>query len=208
MSPKGCTRGIYGLQSWKPLPRPASARTTNTTATANGKPPTNGGAKADPRIGRVMKSKYNYKANPDSPIGKELSFRLMEELIFVSAHDEHWIRAQKVDSGEEGFVPLTYMLFEEAAPRLPWLANQELKNAKEGKKMTKEDEAVAKMPYKKYVSAYEKKEKVDPAADDTVYRCDMCDKTLNGPHPYNMHMNSKAHKEMVELMAEYEQDNK
>ena len=33
--------------------------------------------------------------------------------------------------------------------------------------------------------------------------CDVCSKKLNGPIPYKMHLNSKAHKEEVALREEF-----
>ena len=53
--------------------------------------------------------------------------------------------------------------------------------------------------YKKYVSAYDR----GAAEDKTEYYCEVCEKNLNGPHPYRAHMTSKAHKEMVEYMESY-----
>lgn len=37
------------------------------------------------------------------------------------------------------------------------------------------------------------------------FYCDICGKDLNGPIPYKMHLNSKAHKEEVALRDEYSQ---
>ena len=54
--------------------------------------------------------------------------------------------------------------------------------------------------YKPYRSAYDQGGEKTEA--NTNYRCDVCDKNLNGPQPYRAHMLSKAHKEMLEYMEE------
>ena len=39
-----------------------------------------------------------------------------------------------------------------------------------------------------------------PAPGGKQYYCEVCEKQLNGPKPYQAHMNSKAHKEEVALL--------
>lgn len=60
--------------------------------------------------------------------------------------------------------------------------------------------------YKPYKSAYAPKEKENSSADEDAskYYCRVCDKQLNGPIPYSAHLNSKAHKEEVEIQASYD----
>ena len=58
-----------------------------------------------------------------------------------------------------------------------------------------------KPPIKQYVSSYGRENL--PAARNTAeankeFYCELCDKNLNGPQPYKMHMSSKAHREEVE----------
>ena len=50
---------------------------------------------------------------------------------------------------------------------------------------------------KPYVSAYSCNQK--STATQSNYYCEVCDKQLNGPKPYQAHMVSKAHKEEVAL---------
>ena len=53
-----------------------------------------------------------------------------------------------------------------------------------------------------YFTAY--KDDGETIASGNFY-CDICGKDLNGPIPYKMHLNSKAHKEEVALREEYGQ---
>lgn len=47
-----------------------------------------------------------------------------------------------------------------------------------------------------YRAAYAENRTAASAKDD--HRCDICEKTFNGPQPYRSHMASRAHKEAVE----------
>ena len=51
---------------------------------------------------------------------------------------------------------------------------------------------------KPYVSAYNRDAQVKGGPDE--YFCEVCNKHLNGPKPYQAHMVSKAHKEEVALL--------
>jgi len=53
------------------------------------------------------------------------------------------------------------------------------------------------LAYKAYKSAYDKDKDTAPA--NRQYFCEVCQKQLNGPQPYTAHMNSRAHREEVEL---------
>jgi len=55
--------------------------------------------------------------------------------------------------------------------------------------------------YKPYKSAYDTDS--SGTQGNRQYYCEVCQKQLNGPQPYNAHINSKAHREEVELAAEY-----
>ena len=58
--------------------------------------------------------------------------------------------------------------------------------------------------FKPYKSAYASNGEVKTGTKE--YYCDVCAKQLNGPKPYGAHMMSKAHKEELELQAEYARD--
>ena len=51
-----------------------------------------------------------------------------------------------------------------------------------------------------YFTAYGNNTKTNSSSEN--FYCDVCDKKLNGPIPYKMHLNSKAHKEEVALKEE------
>ena len=65
------------------------------------------------------------------------------------------------------------------------------------------DAAHIAVEWKPYKSAYGPKETetttTASSGDDEQYYCKICEKQLNGPIPYNMHLNSKAHKEELEV---------
>jgi len=56
------------------------------------------------------------------------------------------------------------------------------------------------LAYKPYKSAYDKD---STPAPNRQYFCEVCQKQLNGPQPYAAHMNSRAHRDEVELAAQY-----
>ena len=51
------------------------------------------------------------------------------------------------------------------------------------------------------LTAYGNNTTKDNASEN--FFCDVCSKKLNGPIPYKMHLNSKAHKEEVALKEEF-----
>lgn len=61
--------------------------------------------------GQQLIAKHNYDANPDSPLGRELTLRRMDQLVKISSHPHHdawWLaRNQK---GDEGYIPATYVM--------------------------------------------------------------------------------------------------
>lgn len=63
-----------------------------------------------PKPDQTIVSKYNYKANPNSPMGEELSLKQGERLKFVSApsSNPHWWIGRN-ESGKEGIIPASYM---------------------------------------------------------------------------------------------------
>ena len=56
--------------------------------------------------------------------------------------------------------------------------------------------------FKPYKSAYAKEKAPEPTETERYY-CEVCAKDFNGPRPYEMHLNSKNHKEEVENAAHY-----
>lgn len=149
-------------------------------------------------------AKYNYKGNPDRPGGfDELTVIQGEKLDFCKPHPKnpHWWEA-KNDAGDVGFIPATYMMvLEDKISVLPWLEEQK----------KREEEIVDNKPagklggpaFKPYKSAYEKDNNKSSSSES--YYCDVCGKNLNGPIPYKMHLNSKAHKEEMALREEFNQ---
>ena len=56
-------------------------------------------------------AKFSYKANPNSPLGKELSCTQKDKLTFISCHPKNeawWVTENQ--EGEQGYVPASYML--------------------------------------------------------------------------------------------------
>ncbi|XP_068751865.1 uncharacterized protein [Montipora capricornis] len=147
-------------------------------------------------------AKYNYKANPDRPGGfDELTITQGENLEFCRAHptNPHWWEARN-GSGNVGFVPATYMMvLENKISALPWLEERKQQRTEEEKRESggKFGEPV----FKPYKSAYGNNN--DKNCSSENFYCDICGKDLNGPIPYNMHLNSKAHKEEVALREEF-----
>ncbi|XP_800444.2 myosin-1 [Strongylocentrotus purpuratus] len=152
----------------------------------------------------LLKAKFSYKANPDSPLGdKELTMKQGQNLVYLetSKDNEIWWKVQTKDGSEQGFVPSSYMeVVAEKVTQLPWLA---AKQSAEEAELPK-----CKPVWKAYVSAYNREGNVTPgnsspaSTDLTQYYCKWCAKQLNGPHPYSAHIHSKAHKEEVQLAKE------
>ena len=53
-----------------------------------------------------------------------------------------------------------------------------------------------------YVSAYNRGKQQSSSSNSVNYYCEVCDKHLNGPKPFQAHMVSKAHKEELALSNE------
>ncbi|XP_045163253.2 uncharacterized protein LOC123527695 [Mercenaria mercenaria] len=179
-----CKRGIFALSSWKvPLKRPASLKEAKTEV-------------RDWRPDQELMLKYKYEGNAASPLGKELSVKQKDVVHFVKRYDEHWICVRN-EQGEEGFIPDRYVMANpDSVKSLPWL---DQKNIEENVKQEAAE-------YKPYKSAYAPKEKDtdNTEVDASQYYCRVCDKQLNGPIPYQVHLNSKAHKEEMEVQASYD----
>jgi len=173
-------------------------------------------------------AKYNYKANPDCPGGfDEVTIKQGERLTLIckghAGTGNHLWWEVKNEQGETGFVPGNYcMVLEKTPTALPWLENKRLLDEQEQKKMEslatsnksadKEYLEIFGAPIrsspivKQYQSAYdEDKNKPAPknlAEANKEYYCEICDKNLNGPQPYKMHMSSKAHREEIAYLEE------
>jgi len=146
-----------------------------------------------------MLAKYNYKENPARTGGfDELTVTQGEKLEFIRAHpsNPYWWEARN-NNGDVGFVPSTYMMImEDKISTLPWLADKKQPEDEEEKRP---EGKFGEPAFKPYVSAYGNNKN---NSSENFY-CDVCDKKLNGPIPYKMHLNSKAHKEEVALKEEF-----
>ena len=57
-------------------------------------------------------AKYNYKANPESPLGEaELTVKQGESVVFMAAHPQNnsWWMVQNQEAAE-GYLPASYMM--------------------------------------------------------------------------------------------------
>ena len=154
-------------------------------------------------------AKYNYKANPGQPGGfPELSIKQGEKLLLIckghtKTNNPHWWEVRN-DCGEQGFVPGKFVLeLEKAQNGLPWLENkrmlEEKEEKKDGNKENRNSTTIdGPQPIKRYQSAYESAPSTNAAEASKEFFCKVCDKNLNGPIPFKMHMSSKAHREEVE----------
>jgi len=227
---RGRGRGVLALNSFDPLPRPSkilySKQDTSNdgkskikkivlskdirknvtiqkfgcSTTENGE---NGGC-------RCM-AKYNFSGNPNQPGGfMELDIKQGEYLTLLKkchvATKNHLWWEVKNNCGNTGFVPANYcMLIDSQPTALPWLENnKEAKTIAAEEKEEKENlfgvlPTTKKIVVKQYQSAYAEN-KTTFGAGNKRYYCELCDKQLNGPTPYNMHMTSKAHKEEEEYL--------
>ncbi|EDO45784.1 predicted protein [Nematostella vectensis] len=222
---KGRGRGMLRLEYWSPCRRPGQARdptikpvavsdlvrpqgksTDAKKQHANGPPvpPIKEGSKPVQLL-----AKYNYKANPNRPGGfDEMSLTAGEKLEFIATHsvNPYWWEAKREESGEVAFVPASYiMVLESKLETLPWL--EDMKAAKEKRKEEMEETnsgifGNAPPPlFKPYVSAYSRTHDSTAPESARKFYCEVCDKTLNGPKPYQAHMVSRAHRDEVEAAS-------
>jgi len=146
-------------------------------------------------------AKFNYKAQPGEPGGfPELTIKQGEKLLLIcKGHEKtknpHWWEVRN-ERGEQGYVPGKYVLeLEKSMKGLPWLENKRMLEEKEEKERLAKEENAA-QALKKYQSAYDNG--LLTAEECREFYCKVCDKNLNGPIPYKMHMRSKAHLEEVD----------
>lgn len=153
-------------------------------------------------------AKYKYTANPAKPGGfDELTIMQGEKLVFSRPHPSNpfWWEA-KSENGDIGFVPATYMMvLEDKITSLPWLEDAKKKKTEIDDKQA-ESNPGAKPAFKPYVSAYGSRKSSSSksnSSQENQYYCEICDKKLNGPIPYEVHLKSKAHKEELEVREEF-----
>lgn len=193
----------------------------NTTVVQNGEGPTKDIDSSLKGLKKLI-AKYNYKANPEQPGGfKELTITQKETLFLIQqghlpTKNHLWWEVANAKN-ERGFVPGNYCMELEVKPaNLPWLENKRLE---EEKKREEEAKQAAlnrdkgsfgrgpvpnqKPVVKPYMSSYDKTlpKGANAAQAAREFCCEICDKNLNGPQPYKMHMSSKAHREEVEYQA-------
>ncbi|CAH1781489.1 unnamed protein product [Owenia fusiformis] len=156
--------------------------------------------------GTKLLAKYNYKANKDSPLGEtELSFKQKDNLMFLMVHPDnsHWWKCQN-EQGMMGYVPGSYLYVVTEQPAgLPWLQGKKEEEVENKPDANNRFGAPPQGSFKPYVSAYNRNDQESKDLKLKAYYCAVCEKQLNGPQPYNAHMNSKAHKEEVELAEHY-----
>lgn len=150
-----------------------------------------------PKKGTSLKAGYSYSANPNSPLGYELSFSQNENLKFIEVHEtnpEWWVC--ETANGTLGYVPAKYMVSCELTS-LPWLQGQEEEVVEEQPSGNNVFGRPEKATFKPYRPSFDHTDLgVKPAQTAaSQWRCDVCDKDFNGPKPYQAHMVSKAHKE-------------
>ena len=98
---------------------------------------------------------------------------------------------------------------------LPWLENKHLMenttiehqdmkaNGKNSFTLNSEPRKI-----KPYIASYQTSQKTNQSSDlksaeeTKRYYCEICDKALNGPQPYKMHLASKNHREEEERLAQ------
>jgi len=236
---RGRGRGVLGLSSYEPCPRPSRNIITHTTLNdqplkniADPKKPVNivkpleleneknnavvTTRKINSQGTRVL-AKYNYKAKLDRPGGFDELTLVQGEILALlrKGHDEtnnHLWWEVRNDKGDVGFAPHNYLqILEQTPTNLPWLENKRLLEEKERKQKEKElgssdtpgfgiNPQTGPPKVKQYLSAYSEKKASNAAEAAKLYFCEICDKNLNGPQPYKMHMSSKAHREEVEYL--------
>ncbi|XP_031555161.1 uncharacterized protein LOC116292061 [Actinia tenebrosa] len=225
---QGKGRGMLQMDTWMPARRPGQPRNTNIKPIIvkelvqnEQKPETNGTLEngssvktahptpPTPKGPKILIAKYNYEANKANPGGfEEMSITAGERLTFVASHpvNPYWWEALK-ETGEIAFIPATYvMILEEKVTSLPWLEERKAEKEKvEQEKIASRSTgfgAPEKTVFKPYSSAYTNPEK-DSSNNKPEYFCELCNKQLNGPKPYEAHIVSKAHKDEVEAASAY-----
>ena len=187
-----CGRGVLALKSWEPLRKPG-AKSEGPQAP---RPPLAAIHGTNP----TLLVKYSYKSNPNQPGGfPELTVQQGQKVTFLNVHESEalWWNVREEDSGNTGYIPGSYvMILEEKPSSLPWLENRRLEEESETKTKEGPFSDAPTAIWKPYVSAYGGTT-TGPNSQPKQYYCEICDKQLNGPKPYQAHMVSKAHKEEV-----------
>jgi len=231
MTRKGCYgRGILAFETFKPARRPGESTARKPVVTGcTDVTPAASGAATEPKASQdnndntvnqapvapvsdgkrpvKLLAKYNYKANENRPGGfDELSLKQGEKLEFSQAHpvNPYWWQAKNSDD-QLGYVPASYvMVLEEKVTSLPWLEQKrEAERKEEEEERNKNPGAFGSAPpgtWKPYVSAYNHNIGKTPQQARQWY-CEICDKQLNGPKPYQAHIVSRAHKDELEAQG-------
>lgn len=207
----GRGRGVLGLcdlETCRRPGRPEEGEAEEKEEEAN--PETTSRHPDETPMKQVLLAMFDYEAKTDSPGGfKELSLTKGQMLTFLGEHNEHWWMARDSE-GVEGCVPSSYVILKNNNTTLPWLEHSALLMKEEERKervkrqmQLKQSESGNGFPppplqpkfVKPYVSAYNREAEVKGGPSE--YFCEVCNKHLNGPKPYQAHLASKAHKEEV-----------
>lgn len=207
-----CGRGVLALHSWEPLRRPGSV--SNLKPKDHSKNPNSNQVQQIPtppntRHGPnpTLLAKYSYQAKPDQPGGfPEMTVKQGQKVQFLEVHPEQslWWHVREQNGGNTGYVPASYMLILDDKPSsLPWLENKRLEEKKKEQSQPKNGmfANTPVIPWKPYVSAYSGGSTTAGPGQVKQYYCEVCDKQLNGPKPYQAHMVSKAHKNELEAQG-------
>ncbi|XP_046860254.1 uncharacterized protein LOC124453483 [Xenia sp. Carnegie-2017] len=115
--------------------------------------------------------------NPDQLGGfPELSIKQGQKVIFLNVHEHEtlWWNIRDVNSGKCGYIPGSYLML--------------------GHKFVAVSLSIEISSFSYSLWEYQLS---NFNTTKTLLYCEICDKQLNGPKPYQAHMVSKAHKEEV-----------
>lgn len=194
----------------------SNATTENSTTTADA-------STSSVFPGAKLLAKFSYQANVEQPGGfVEMSMKAQDTIFYLETHPAQplWWKVRGSDS-TIGYVPAKYcMLVEEKVDSLPWLEKKKKKDKedkeREMKNMQIKTEQLSlggeqrgfgapldcKPTHKAYIPSYSSSiSESNSSAKKSEYYCELCDKELNGPTPYRMHMKSKNHREIEEEEA-------
>ncbi|XP_012564850.1 uncharacterized protein LOC100212632 isoform X1 [Hydra vulgaris] len=205
----GRGRGVLALNSHEPCPKPIGLNTNLQKSLLNS---VDSVVEVKPALPELM-AKYSYKADDLQSGGfVELTIKQGEKLYLIKkshipTSNPHWWEVENTQ-GQVGYVPAKYcLILEEKLTSLPWLENKRLMENTEldmeaNNKILNEPRKI-----KPYVSTYQSNQTATQSSDlkstaeTKRFYCEICDKTLNGPQPYKMHLASKNHREEEERLA-------
>ncbi|XP_065656208.1 tyrosine-protein kinase BTK isoform X2 [Hydra vulgaris] len=201
----GRGRGVLALNSLEPCPKPIGLNTDLQKSLLNS---VDSVVEVKPALPELM-AKYSYKADGLQSGGFfELTIKQGEKLYLIKkshipTSNPHWWEVKNTQ-GQVGYVPAKYCLvLEEKLTSLPWLESKRLMENIDMEATSKILNEPRKI--KPYVSTYQSNQiATQSSLKSTVekqFYCEICDKTLNGPQPYKMHLASKNHREEEERLA-------